>query len=64
MQPALEFFDAGGCRLNADALRPTNLDQHFGTIGGPEELLFDGAHAHNGKCEGDPNDTADYELVA
>src|SRR5690349_2946724 len=64
MEPALEFFDAGGRRLNAGALRQTNLDQHFGTIGGREELLFDGTHADNGKCESDPDDTADYELVA
>ena len=59
MQPALEFFDAAGGRLNAGAFRQTNLDQHFGTVGGREELLFDGAHADAGKCEGDPDDTGD-----
>ena len=64
VQPVFELLDRGGRRLDAGAFRQANLHQHFGAVGCREELLFDGAHADDGKREGDADDAAGYELVA
>ena len=53
LQPAFELLDGSGRRLDAGAFRQAHLHQHFGTVGGREELLLDGAHADDGKRESD-----------
>src|SRR5207245_5387704 len=60
VKPALELLDRGGRRLDAGALRQTNLHQHFGAVGCREELLLDGAHAGTGKRESECDDATGY----
>ena len=64
LEPVFELLDRGSRRLDAGAFRQADLDQHFGTVGGREELLLHRAHANDGEREGDADDRACQELVA